>query len=191
MANTWQKKYFSKYNCKGVVYNNGSGDYTVKGKVLSKTLNPTVLFWAANPPSYRTNYSGSGLPFANPTQAYENTVNRGAVVAYNREFEFNVHYPNSYYIGLGTVYQEPHVNFKICELGSNDKVYKIRLGYGIPFRLLTYPSPPKTAPRDSPMFYDGRKTMPIISQEQLLRNSAYPKKNKMPTNFWGGASPHC
>ena len=39
------------------------------------------------------------------------------------------------------------------------------------------------------MFYKSLQTLPVRSQEQILRDSAYPKKNKMPKNFWGLTPP--
>ena len=87
---------------------------------------------------------------------------------------------NSYYTGLGSVLVKPHVNFKVCETGGTDKIYKIDLGDNIPYRSLTYPSS-----RHSSTFYNGRNKGEPLSQEQLLRKSAYPSKNYTPPNFWG------
>ena len=186
MCDKWSKSYHKEqYGCNGVTINKGSGDYTVKGQVTSKTSNPTIVFWAANPPTYNNSFTGSGLPYPDPKSAYENSVNKGAVVAKNGEFEFKIHYPNSYYTGLGTVLVHPHVNFKVCEPGSRDKVYRINLGESIPFRTLTYPQQ-----RKSPAFYERNSALPVLSQEQILRNSAYPKRNHTPGNFWGKVPPH-
>jgi len=186
MCDKWSKSYHNKkYGCNGVLLNKGNGDYTVRGKVVSKTSNPTIVFWAANPPTYNNSFSGSGLPFPDPKSAYENTINKGAVIAKNNEFEFKIHYPNSYYTGLGTVLVPPHVNFKVCESGSDERVYKINLGESIPYRTLTHPPQ-----RKSPLFYEGKNTCPILSQEKILRNSAYPKRNHTPQNFWGRMPPH-
>ena len=80
MSEDWRKTYFNKYSCKGVVLDNGFGDLVVKGSVDSENANPTIIFWAANPPTYNTSYSGSGLPFHDPIQAHDRTPNKGAVV---------------------------------------------------------------------------------------------------------------
>ena len=56
--------------------------------------------------------------------------------------------------------------------------------------MLTYPQTPITISRESPKFYDGGFQMPIRTQEQILRDSAYPSNNKMPKNFWGLKPPH-
>lgn len=190
MCDNWRKRYFEKYPCTGEILDNGNGNLVIRGTVKSKTPNPLITFWAPNPPNYRTSYSGSALPYPNPTIAYENTPNQGSIYATNRQFEVKIKYPNSYYSGMGNIYMQPHIHFKVCEDGCNSEVYSIKLGEGTPFRLLTYPSPPETAPRCSSMFYYGRDRQPVRTQEQILVDSAYPTENKMPKNFWGLAIPH-
>lgn len=184
----WRKQYFEKKTCQGVILTSPQGLIEVKGRVNSNTPNPTILFWASNPPDRIVSYSGSGLPFANPEQAYENSRNVGAVKANNREFRFNIDMPNSYYVGLGSLYVPPHIHFKVCEDGSNNQFHTIKLGEGIPFRTLTYPAPPGKNSRTSPVFYMNRgpeNYFQVRSQEQILRDSGYPNHNKTPDNFWG------
>jgi len=171
--------------CEGVVESLGDGDYLVRGRVVNGSAGILVSYWAANPPTYITSFSGSGLPYANPLMAYENTPNRGAVrTSAGGRFQFRIRYPNAYYVGLGTVYVPPHVNVKICDK-SEPEVHRIELGDGIPFRTLTYAPPPLSYPRQNPFFYSGRETLPIRTQEQVLRDSAFPPTNKYPQNFWG------
>jgi len=189
MCDNWKNDYSSKFVCDGVVLDSGEGEYIVKG-YLSSAKNSTILFWAPNPPTYTQSYSGSGLPYANPNMAYENTPNRGAVKATNGKFEFRVKYPNSYYVGLGTVYVEPSCQVKICGTNSDNKIHTIKLGNGIPFRMLTYPPSFKTIARENAHFYDGRDKMPVRTQEKILRDSGYPIENNMPKNFWGTTPPH-
>lgn len=190
-CDTWVDDYSKQNSCEGIVLDSGEGEYIVKGKVDIKSSNATIMFWAPNPPTYSTSYSGSGLPYPNPEIAYENTPNRGAVKTRDGSFEFRVRYPNAYYMGLGSVYMEPSVQIKVCENGSDGKVQTIKLGHGIPFRMMTYPpSQEGTRPRRSPMFYAGRHDLPHRTQEQLLRDSGYPEENVMPKSFWGKAVPH-
>ena len=144
--------------------------------------NSRILFWAPNPPTYTSSYTGSGLPYPNPNVAYENTVNRGSVMAENGNFEFRLRYPNAYYIGLGSSYVSPCCHIKIC---GSDQIFTIKLGNGIPFRMLTYPPSYGTVPRKDATFYSGRDKLPVRTQEQILRDSSYPSKNVMPKNFWG------
>ena len=115
MSTNWRNKYFEKINCKGVAINNGEGEILVQGEVDSKTPNPVIVYWAPNPPTYTTSYSGSALPYHDSIQAYNKTPNIGATQCVNRKFEFRIKYPNAYYVGLGSLYVPPHVHFKICE----------------------------------------------------------------------------
>ena len=187
MSENWRSIYFDKYSCKGVVLNKGSGNITIKGKVDTTSSNPTILYWASSPPNFNTSYSGSGLPYANPEQAYDRSPNVGAVKAENGEFEFNIFYPNSYYVGLGSLYIPPHVHLKVCD-GKNEKYHSIKISEGIPFRTLTYPAPPSKKPRKCPLFYHNPR-LTVRSQEQILRDSGYPSENKMPDDFWGKRPP--
>ncbi len=178
MSINWRQQFFEVMNCKGVAINSGDGNITVKGNVTSETLDPIIVFWAANPTELRGSYSGSGLPYATPDQAYDRTPNYGAVRAADGYFEFKVQSPSAYYAALGTVYVNPHVHIKVCENDKEDH-HVIQLGEGAPFRTLTYP-----AARSNENFYD-QKNLPIRSQEQILYDSAYPDTNKTPDNFWG------
>jgi hypothetical protein len=178
----------SNLKCEGYITKVNQGEYLVKGKLRNSSASGvSVNYWAAAPPTYSQSYYGSGHPYANPLMAYENTPNRGAVYTDNGFFEFKLFYPNAYYIGLGTVYISPHVNIRICENNDTNSgsVDKIELGDGIPFRSLTYPPQPVSWPRYDVHFYSGREDLPIRSQEQVLRDSAYPRSNKYPKNFWG------
>ena len=169
----------------------GSGNLTISGHVRNPEPDAFIVFWAANPPDYRTSYSGSGLPFHNYESAYENTPNRGTVgISASGDFRFSIRYPSGYYTGLGTVYMQPHVFMQVHSKNYRGKPLILKVGEGVPFRLLTYPPIPVTAPRCSPNFYAGRDTQPVRTQEQILRDSAYPATNNMPKNFWGLTPPH-
>lgn len=191
MCDNW-KKSFNETNmpCQEEM-TESVGEFVVRGKVPPNTpSDSTIVYWAANPATYSTSYSGSCLPYPNPNTAFSNTPNKGATrVQSDGSFEFRVQYPNSFYSGLGTLYHPPKVYIKICNSSQDNKVQSIVLGEGTPFRLLTYPPPPSTAPRKNPMFYNGRDELPVRTQEQVLRASGYPKDNKTPTNFWGMAVP--
>ena len=183
MAQNWRRLFFNKSACEGVSLNEGSGDVVVNGNVKGSS-DALVVYWAANPPTYSTSFSGSGLPYPNPEIAYNRTSNAGAVRAVNGRFQFRLKQPSAYYVGLGTLYVPPHVNVKICEEGQEDIYQTIELGEGVPFRTLTYPAPPSEQPRISPMFYKTPEQV-VRTQEQILRDSGYPSSNTMPTNFWG------
>lgn len=167
-----------------ISYDN-NGSVLINGSVKNYSPNSTLIFWAASPPDYRTSYTGSGLPYPNYEIAYENTPNKGTVPIVNGSFTFNIRYPSGYYAGLGSAYVKPHLNLQINSMGKLGPVSVVSLGEGIPFRLLTYPPIPETAPRTSPAFYDVRHYLPVRTQEQILRDSDYPNNLKMPANFWG------
>ena len=66
-------------------------NYLLTGTVPSSaSMNTTVNFWAASPPDRMTTFAGSGLPFANPEMAFENTPNKGAVRAVDGSFEIRL-----------------------------------------------------------------------------------------------------
>lgn len=188
MSYNWRDLYFNETMCNGIVTNNNDGNVTVKGKVKGNNPNVKVIYWAANPPDDITSFSGRGLPFKDPEHAFDNSVNVGMVESNNYDFQFTIFYPNSYYVGLGSVYIEPQVHIKICDPDNESKFMSIKLGAGIPYRTLTHPAPPSKNYRVDANFYNTGK-LPIRSQEQILRDSGYPEYDtippSIPDNFWG------
>ena len=184
----WREKLFNKEKCFGKIYNEGDGDIIISGTVNSNIENPNIIYWAPSPADHLTSYSGSGLPFANAEMAYQNTPNKGMVQAKNKEFSFRLKYPNAYYAHLGTLYIPPLVNIKVCDSLNENSYITVQIDDGIPYRTLTYPSPPSKNPYSSPLFFYTEEKE-VRSQEQILRDSAYPKENKMPDNWWGMKPP--
>ena len=184
----WRVDYFNNSLCSGMLETDYSkrDSITIKGKLKQFEPNATIMYWAANPPQRGYSYSGSGLPYANPEQAYDRTPNTGAVKAHNGEFQITIKYPSAYYVGLGSLYIEPSIHLKV--LGSKDKYETIRLGQGVPYRTLTYPAPPSKNPRIDPNFYAS--SLPVRSQESILRSSGYPQTYYMPDNFCGLKPPN-
>ena len=184
----WKQIQFNKDLCQGTILYNGSGDLVVQGQLKNVSPSSKLFFWAAAPPTNGLSFSGSGMPYPDPSVAYDRTPNKGVVEVTNGNFSVNLKYPNAYYVGLGTLYVSPHINFKVCEAGREDVYFTVPIDGGIPFRTLTYPAPPSKNPRNSPMFY----AMPekgARSQESILRASAYPAVNVMPDDFWGDRPP--
>jgi hypothetical protein len=188
MSYDWRKLHFDDEFCNGVVEQQQNGNISVKGDLKISEPNVKIVYWAANPSDLNHSFSGSGLPFYSPDQAFTNMVNTGSLITDGYSFEFKLFYPNSYYVGLGSVYVPPQVYIKICNPNVKSNVQVINLGNGIPFRTLTYPAPPSKNHRNSPLFYTNNN-LPIRTQEQILRDSAYPVFNilppKTPDNFWG------
>jgi hypothetical protein len=188
MSYDWRKLHFDDEFCNGVVEQQQNGNILVKGDLKISEPNVKIVYWASNPADLNHSFSGSGLPFYSPDQAFSNMVNAGSLIVDGYSFEFKLFYPNSYYVGLGSVYVPPQVYIKICNPNVKSNVQVINLGNGIPFRTLTYPAPPSKNHRNSPLFYNNNN-LPIRTQEQILRDSAYPVFNilppKTPDNFWG------
>lgn len=185
---SWRTQLFdNQRNLHGNIAYNGTGEVRVNGKVNNAMglHDAKVVFWAPAPPNYRTSYSGSALPYTNAEMAFDQTPNAGTVnVSRDGSFSFSIQYPSGYYAGLGTMYISPHIRMQTIINGKVGDTEVVRVGEGVPFRLLTYPPVPATAPRCSPSFY-ARDRLPVRTQEQILRDSAYPSKNVMPANFWG------
>jgi hypothetical protein len=190
MSYKWRNKFFDKTLCQGEIINNLDGNIVVKGKLKIPKQNVRVVYWASNPPDGTYSFSAAGMPYPSPEIAFENTVNKGSIISDGDSFEFKIYYPNSYYVGQGSLYMPPHVFVKICD-PEYDNVETIQLGPGIPFRTLTPPGPPTKNHRNSPLFYynESLKNMDVRTQEQILRDSGYPVFDvippKMPDNFWG------
>jgi hypothetical protein len=172
------------------IKNNNNNVFTIYGK-LNQVLNEKryIKYSAANPPTYNSNFSGSGLPYPTEEIAFENTPNRGVVEIMDGEFSFSIKYPNSYYINMGTIYIEPHVKLIIVDANNNNigQSKSINLGQGIPFRTLTWP-----VQRDwskGSLFYKTNVDI-VRTQYQILLDSAYPSENITPKNFWGMTPPH-
>jgi hypothetical protein len=148
-----------------------------------------IKYTASSPPTYNSNFSGSGLPFPNELIAFENSPNKGVAEVINGSFKISLKYPNSYYTNMGTVYVAPQVKLLLVNKDNTSmgKSLTINLGEGIPFRTLTWP-----VQRDwnkGSMFYNNQD-LPVRTQYQILLDSAYPSTNKMPNNFWGMVYPH-
>jgi len=187
--NNWREILFNKSLCSGIVVNEGSGNIVVKGKLKEGKADSKIMYFAANPAEEnKHSFSSNGLPYPNPDIAFDNTKNVGAVKAVNGEFTIKLNYPNSYYVGMGSLYIPPHIHLKLCDPEFEDKLFSIKLGEGIPYRTLTHPAPPSLNFRVSPLFYSN-PNLPIRSQEQILRDSSYPEYEgsppKIPDNFWG------
>lgn len=133
---------------------------------------------AAAPVERRASYTGSGLPFSSAQMAFDNTPNKGSIQMNTYTHEIVVKSPNSYYSGHGTVLIPPTVYFSFIQNGKHRKV-SVKLNDGVYYRTLTYPSQ-----RTGAMFYDNVQNLPVRSQEQVLRDSAYPQDLSTVKTFW-------
>tara|TARA_B110001469_G_C9636615_1_gene319289 strand:- start:999 stop:1580 length:582 start_codon:yes stop_codon:yes gene_type:complete len=184
----WKKLHFDDDFCNAVIETNQNGNIIVKGNLKLEKSNVKLVYWAANPADKIYSVSGSGLPFSSPDQAFSDMVNVGSLITNGKSFEFKLYYPNSYYVGLGSVLVHPQVYIKVCDPDIKSTVQVVKLGNPLPYKSLTHPLPPIKNYRHDVMFYQNNE-LTIRSQEQILRDSAYPlfnvKPPKMPDNFWG------
>lgn len=186
------KESFEVDACKGTIIFHNREDITIKGQIEESVKGGLIQYKAANPMDKRSSFSGSGLPFANYYQAFENSPNKGEVeLSLGNVFEIQLLMPNSYYVSLGTVLVCPTL-FIEYNNGEMKKIIPIKLNNPVPFRSLTYPISQYHASRQNATFYEGMKDLPVRSQEQILRDSAYPetfnkndKHENVPMNFWG------
>ena len=142
-----------------------------------------VSYIAPSPPDYRSSFTGSGMPWTNWKQAFDNTPNKGTIDITAANATVKIVYPNSFYSGLGTVIIGPTLYLNYTS-GGQDRRKAIRLSDGVPYRLLSYPMK-FTKPRKNVMFYDGIWDLPVRTQEQILLSAGYPDTNHMSPNFWG------
>jgi len=177
------------------VHQNLVGDFLIQGQLINEFATASMApsarlhWWAANPPTYHQSFSGSGLPYPNEEVAFEASPNHGICDVSGGQFQFTMVYPNSYYTNLGTQYVPPQFQMQIRDGNGMalTPVAKVPLGSGIPFRTLTFPV--QRHWNQGPLFYCN-PNLPVRSQEQILRENAYPAKNEVPANFWGTLPPH-
>jgi hypothetical protein len=138
-----------------------------------------LAYIAPSPADYRASYSGSGLPFPNKEHAFEGTPNHGVVDVYGNQVTLRLAMPNAYYDDFNGTIVQPHV---LCMAIYKDqkKDFVINLGYKIPYRSLTYPTT-----RKDTMFYSHGWSLPVRTQENVLRDGGYPVVNSEAPNFWG------
>lgn len=127
---------FSNADISGNIYY-GDLKYTIRGK-FTTSGSKNVRFTAAAPADLRLSYSGSGLPFANPEQAFDGTPNQGEFQSNpDGSFEFQIWSPNSYYTCQGVNLIDPHVTITAEGPGLSLRKYNLKLGPAIPNRSLS------------------------------------------------------
>ncbi len=175
---------FKNGNCNCKIEYIGRNDIKIIGKINDSLSDRRVFYIAASPADHRATYTGSGLPFANQIQAFENTPNTGLVeVNDDNTFVIELMTPNSYMIGLGSVTVPPTLHLEYLDGERKVRRVAVKLSEGIPYRTLTYPMTPRA--RTGADFYDSQFYIPVRSQEQILLDSAYPRTNTMPESHWG------
>lgn len=170
---------FDTHLCSGIIKKSGR-TIEVTGTIKDTVKDGRIKFLAAAPTDRRASFSGSGLPFGNPEQAFYNTPNSGFLeLALNNKFSISIAMPGSYYEKVGTILIPPTL-FIFYNDGQKNKTIDIKLTNGTPYRTLTYQNQ-----RTGPLFYAGNDALVITTQEQILLNSEYPANTDQPEDFWG------
>lgn len=139
-----------------------------------------IYYFAAKSPDTITSFTGSFLPFYNEDQAYDNSENIGFVTLdANNKSTIKIKYPNAYYADLGNTFVKPHIKIWFNK-DSKKHEQIVKLSDGVGYRSLTHPYQ-----RTSADFYDTLWRLPVRSQEQILRDSMFPKSEDHDNgNFW-------
>lgn len=192
MCNKWKKDeiYYGLFGLTS--YQNNNGNIIVHGSIkdklynLLKKMKIRLKYWAANPSTNGSSFSGSGLPYPNEEVAFQNTPNSGVIEIYDVNFSLNLITPNSYYKNMGTELVKPQLNLMFID-GNNKAltgVYKIKLTGSYPYRTL---STPKNINKVMDYY---NPTLPIRTQAQILLDSQYPSSTmKEYPHFWGTRPP--
>ena len=174
---------FKTMFCNGQIKELSKYDIVVQGRIDEQVKDNKLFYIAASPADHRATFTGSGLPFYNQIQAFDNTPNVGIAEVNGNSFEIRLMTPNSYMVGLGSVTIPPTVYIEYVDIHGETKNVSIKVSNGIPYRTLTYPLTPR--PRIDATFYNSQFYLPVRSQEQILLDSGYPKTNEMPPNHFG------
>lgn len=151
-------------------------DVTIQGFFTTKIDDDRFDYVASNPADYRSSFSGSGLPYASVSQAFDSTPNKGTVkVGSDNSFKFQIAMPNKYYDIDKLV--KPNVTLIYKIYGKMNKI-DITLEDPFPFRTL------KPTEDYSPLFYQN-EGLKIRTQEQILRESELNSDHEKFINFWG------
>ena len=162
---------------------------SVKGRIGVPVDDSKVEYMAASPPDARASFSGSGLPFMNPDQAFSGTPTKGIIhVSSEGEFEITVVEPNSYYVDLGSTLVEPSLYIRYKSLGEF-KTERLTIGAPIAYRTLTYATATDGGvARSNADFYVMAREVDARTQEQIINDSEYTGRYQ--ERFWGITPPN-
>lgn len=158
------------------------GAITVQGRIRKFQGQKQTIRWISpQKPTRGIGFNGSGLPFANSLQAFDNTPYTGVIESDDGSFSLQMDdLPNAYYTGLGSTYVPPVLMLEtVCREG-NFRTHVFLSPIAVPFRW-TAGSPPgeRVAPSSDDMgramYYNGRENIGLFdNQEALLRAKGYP-----------------
>jgi len=172
---------FDSPNCHGLITSNPSdATMIVHGQFRVPVDGGSIHYLAAAPVDQRQTFTGSGLPFASKDQAFEGTPNQGSVqIDATGAFSFTIQLPNSYYADFNGTLIAPEIELIYITHGQTNTVV-IPLGEAVGYRSLTWQ---RSRCEKDQMFYGSGWTLPVRTQEQVLRSSAYTVVEN--PSFWG------
>lgn len=175
---------FESLYCKGKIQK-VNNDITVIGILNDHVKNRKIKYIAACPADYRSTWTGSGLPFKDQEQAFDNSPNIGEIsLNFDNEFKIQLMLPNSYAVGLGSIIIPPTLYIMYVDEEDKHKKITIKLSHGIPYRHLTYPME-----RKGPEFYATQFKLFPKSQWIQAIESSYPKVNQQYPDYYGARPP--
>jgi hypothetical protein len=166
-----------------------SGKVIVMGKLTAFPGSQQEIYYIAPKGIHRgMSFAGSGLPYHNAEQAFDNTENRGTINSPDGSFTIELgSFPSAYYTGLGSTYIPPVLMFETVRSSTKDsenpesfKTHLFLSPEGVPYRWISGAPPgPRIAPVEGnigrAMFYSGREDLPLFqNQEMLCRYKGYP-----------------
>ena len=178
------------------VLRNQDGSLHITGNIHTFAGFPQEIEWISPKGIHRgMSFAGSGLPYHNADQAYENTPNKGTIHSPDGSFVINMPtFPSAYYTGLGSTYIPPVLMLEtVKEMSKNSpnpekfRTHVFLSPEGVPYRWIAGSPPgPRVAPVEGQigraMFYDGREELALFeNQEMLCRFKGYPSDDTIHT----------
>ncbi len=171
---------FKNPYCGGTVRKNGNGTVTVECTFEDGSVHNEIKYIAARPADRRASYSGSGFPYPNKQQAFDNTPTKGTLKLTGHAFQLTFPIPNSYYANLGNKLVLPTLFISYNNASGKHQVIEIVVDDQLPYRFLQFPYQ-----RGDATFYHAHHNLPVRTQEQVLRDAEYPSSGKMANDYWG------
>jgi hypothetical protein len=127
----------------------------IHGHVLNPSKYSRMELTAPNPIDRGMSYEGSGLPFANPTIAFEGTVNNYVIPADGFINNLIFAYPNGYYTVGGFEKIKPSLFLILYSNTENPIHIRLELVDELPLHTLTYrPNHVK-----GPLYYSAKEAL--------------------------------
>ena len=144
----------------------------IHGNIIDPDQYKMMELYAPNPIDRMTNYSGSGLPFPNPTIAFENTPNNFQIPT-TGEIHTLFTKPNSYYGEVSQKKINPSLFLTLYPKAIMEPIFiHFQMNDELPLKTLYY-RPERTGPD----FYQSKADIfDVMSQYDILVNTELVKR---------------